>query len=262
MNTNNAEYPNSQYNPTAPESVPQTEDASAVVGTGAFFGLELVFAIPLVGLIVSIILSFAPKNRNLRHYAQAKLIWAVIELAVTALLIFGIHQFLQSVPRLIGEQLGVDEEVVQSFIDENASIPELMEQVENIGEIAGTIGQLSEIEGVDELLGQLGESGDLEELLGQLETGDLEEVLGQIENIENLDEIVEKIENIENLDEIMTQIEDCDNMDEIVAKLEGLENIDEIIADMEGVENIEELAEQIDDPAIIEQIKEAYKQNQ
>lgn len=72
----------------APEPVVQTvyqpvyqapaESPNKVVSTGAFFGLEFLFSIPVIGWLVCIIMTFAPKNKNLRHYAQAKLIWLVI----------------------------------------------------------------------------------------------------------------------------------------------------------------------------------------
>ncbi len=61
-----------------------------VVGTGAFFGLMLLFSIPVIGWIACIIMAFAPKNENIKHYAKAMLIWIIIGivLSVAAYFVF------------------------------------------------------------------------------------------------------------------------------------------------------------------------------
>ena len=43
---------------------PAPDPASKVVGTGAYFGLLLLFAIPIIGQIACLIMAFAPKNKN------------------------------------------------------------------------------------------------------------------------------------------------------------------------------------------------------
>ncbi|MFR5903038.1 MAG: hypothetical protein ACLUIO_26795, partial [Neglectibacter timonensis] len=53
---------------------------SKVVGTGAFFGLIFLFAIPVIGWLACLIMAFASKNKNIKHYARAMLIWIVIGL--------------------------------------------------------------------------------------------------------------------------------------------------------------------------------------
>lgn len=50
----------------------------SVVGTGAFFGLMLLFAIPIIGWIACIVMAFASKNENIKHFACAMLIWLII----------------------------------------------------------------------------------------------------------------------------------------------------------------------------------------
>ena len=60
----------------------------------AYFGYSLLFAIPLVGLILLIILSFSAKNINLKNYARSyfcKLALILIVVGVIILLtIFGV----------------------------------------------------------------------------------------------------------------------------------------------------------------------------
>lgn len=59
-----------------------------VVGTGAFFGLMLLFAIPVVGWIACIVMAFASKNENIKHFARAMLIWLIIAAVLCAAMYF------------------------------------------------------------------------------------------------------------------------------------------------------------------------------
>ena len=75
-------YPAQQtYTPPAPDP------ASKVVGTGAYFGLMLLFAIPIIGQIACLIMAFAPKNKNIKHFARAQLIWMVIAIVLIGILV-------------------------------------------------------------------------------------------------------------------------------------------------------------------------------
>lgn len=59
---------------------------SPVVKTASYFWLMLLFAIPVLGLIVMIIMSFAAKNKNLKHWVRAILIWILIGLILGIIL--------------------------------------------------------------------------------------------------------------------------------------------------------------------------------
>lgn len=52
----------------------------------SYFGLMLLFSIPVVGLIACIVMSFALKNKNTRNFARAALIFIVVCLLVLCLL--------------------------------------------------------------------------------------------------------------------------------------------------------------------------------
>lgn len=41
------------------------------ISTWGYFGYELLFGIPFVGLILLIVFSFAPANINLKHFARS-----------------------------------------------------------------------------------------------------------------------------------------------------------------------------------------------
>ena len=72
-------------------AAPAADPASKVVGTGTYFGLMVLFALPVIGFIACIIMCFAPKNKNLKHFARANLIWAIIGLIIGGLVIGGIY---------------------------------------------------------------------------------------------------------------------------------------------------------------------------
>lgn len=75
-----AQTPYPPYAAAAPASV------SPEVGTGAYFGLMFLFAIPVLGWIVCLICAFAMKNKNIRNFARAQLIWMVIGLILSGIL--------------------------------------------------------------------------------------------------------------------------------------------------------------------------------
>lgn len=57
-----------------------------VVSTGGFFGLMFLFAIPIIGWIVCIILACASKNQNIKHFAKAVIIWFIIAVVLSIVL--------------------------------------------------------------------------------------------------------------------------------------------------------------------------------
>ena len=67
--------------PSAYQS-PAPASESKVVGTGWFFGMMLLFAIPVIGWLVCLITALAAKNENKKHFAKAMLIWLIIGLVL------------------------------------------------------------------------------------------------------------------------------------------------------------------------------------
>ncbi len=130
-----------QEQETYTQTVP--DPASKVVGTGAYFGLMLLFAIPIIGFIACIIMAFAPKNKNIKHFARATLIWMVIALVLAGVLIAVITLMTN---------------VITNYVNQL------------------TDGQFS---GFGDLFGQL---GDLEGLMEQYGSGDLEGLMEQYQN--------------------------------------------------------------------------------
>lgn len=68
---------NQQYAQPQPDYYSQSPEdyaQNAVVTTGAFFGLNLLFSLPAIGWIICLIMAFAPKNKNIKNFARSKLI--------------------------------------------------------------------------------------------------------------------------------------------------------------------------------------------
>lgn len=53
-----------------------------VASTGAFFWLEILYAIPFIGFIACIVFAAASENENIKHHATAKIILVLVGLAL------------------------------------------------------------------------------------------------------------------------------------------------------------------------------------
>ncbi len=122
------------YAPLAPDPT------NKVVGTGTYFGLMILFAIPIVGLIACIIMSFAPKNKNLKNYARAMLIWSIIALVITGLMIAMIslltNSLMDYINRISNEQFKGFNDFFSQFSEFGDAMNEfgnMTEQFENGG---------------------------------------------------------------------------------------------------------------------------------
>lgn len=69
------------------QPAPMAEPENKVISTAAYFWLMLLYALPVVGFISCIIMAFVPRNRNLKNYAKATLIWVIVSLVLAGLLI-------------------------------------------------------------------------------------------------------------------------------------------------------------------------------
>ena len=78
--------------PPAPAPVPVPEapaepvKRSKEISTGGYFWLMLLFAVPVVGFIAMLIFACAVKNKNLRNFARAHIIWIIVLLILAILL--------------------------------------------------------------------------------------------------------------------------------------------------------------------------------
>lgn len=100
------------------ENKVQEESVNDVVGFGTYFGTSVLFAIPVVGWIASIVMSFAPKRRSLKNYSRVMMVWTTLGLILTVALFTVattlINQFLvQPLNQQLGTDFGGIIEIVQ-----------------------------------------------------------------------------------------------------------------------------------------------------
>ena len=63
-----------------------SDPTNKTVSTAAYFWLMLLFAIPVIGWLICLIMAFAPKNKNLKHFARAILIWGLVAAVLIGIL--------------------------------------------------------------------------------------------------------------------------------------------------------------------------------
>ncbi len=68
----------------APAPVPaaEPEKRSKEISTAGYFWLMLLFAVPVVGFIAMLIFACAVKNKNLRNFARAHVVWVIVVLII------------------------------------------------------------------------------------------------------------------------------------------------------------------------------------
>ncbi len=161
--------PPPQYANPAPAEDPKTKPVS----TGTFFGLEFVYKIPVIGWITCLIMAFAPKNKSLKHYARAKLIWLLIGLAFavgTFFLVKFVGGFIVDyIGDFVENNFGEYSEVFEQFGD----IGELLDKVGDLGDLAdqygGIEGIIDQYGGMDQIIDKYGSMKDFISQVGDIE---------------------------------------------------------------------------------------------
>lgn len=117
----------------AAPAAPAPNLANKIVGTGTYFGLMFLFAIPIIGQIACIIMAFTPKNKNLKNYARAMLIWTVIALVIGGILIALFLMFANTFTDFIRESTGGEFSGWGDIFGNLGDLEGLIEQFENGG---------------------------------------------------------------------------------------------------------------------------------
>ena len=121
---------------TAPQTAyapPAPDPTSKVVGTGAYFGLMLLFAIPIIGQIACLIMAFAPKNKNIKHFARAQLIWMVIAIVLIGILVALLSVLTNTLMDFIKESTGGEFSNWGDIFSNLGDLEGLTEQFQNGG---------------------------------------------------------------------------------------------------------------------------------
>ena len=111
--------------------------ADKTVSTGTFFGLMFLFSLPILGWLICLIVAFAAKNQNIKHFARAMLIWLVISLVVGALIGLAINAFINSITPYLEQVMGE-----LSGIGNSGNLGELTELLEQFGSLGDMMGEL------------------------------------------------------------------------------------------------------------------------
>jgi hypothetical protein len=69
-------------------SAPPQSSPYAVISMGGYIGYMFLFAIPMVGWIICIIMAFVSTNQNLRNFARATLVFLIIGLVFSVIMFF------------------------------------------------------------------------------------------------------------------------------------------------------------------------------
>ena len=145
----------------APAAVqpPQAKNPDTV-GTGYFFGMMLVYALPLIGLIICLITAFTGKNQSKRNFAKAFLIWLIIGIILAVIVAVLISVLGGMVTDYIEETIGFDINAVQNLgdisnVNENANLSGL-ENLEDLSELEDMSGleNLEDLQQLQDLLEQ------------------------------------------------------------------------------------------------------------
>lgn len=198
----------------APQPTVGAEKTNKVVGLGAYFGLIVLYAIPVIGFIACIIMAFVPKNKNIKNFARAMLIWLAIGLVVGIISISIVSKVVTSITNAFSryEEMIEQYNEINDMLEQFGNMSETLEQfseggtIEGFGDLEDILGQFENGE-LGDIIGQL-ENGELEDIIGQLENGELEDIIGQLENGE-LEDVLDQFENGE-LENIFGQLENGD----------------------------------------------------
>lgn len=84
---------------------PITDKKEDVVSLWVYFGLLLLFSLPVIGWISCIVFSFAPKSKNIKNFARAVLIIMVISILITILLVSVVGAFVMNFADEFGQDI-------------------------------------------------------------------------------------------------------------------------------------------------------------
>ena len=162
------------------EKPEDTEESRKVVGVGAFLGISLLFGIPVIGFFACAVMSFAPKNKNVKNYSRAMLIWMIIGLIISAgLIALGIW--------LANEILSYIKEITEGPF---AEVGKMFSQFEDIGELLNQFKDMGNMmEGLE----------DMGNIMNELPT----------DGMENIGDILNELptDGMENIEDIMNELQ-------------------------------------------------------
>ena len=106
------------------------------VSMWAYFGLILLFSIPFVGFISSIIFAFVPQSKNIKNFARAYLVIIAISLIFAIIIGCIVGALVANVVSALGEGFF---ENIGSLYEQLQQQADLVSQIQNSGAINGAL---------------------------------------------------------------------------------------------------------------------------
>lgn len=180
-----------EVTPETPTATPANKEENKPVGFWAYFGLILLFSIPVIGFLAALGFIIGPKNKNIKNFAGASLTWIVVQIVSTVLVttlvisaLFGLF-----IP-MINDSLGTE---FQNFSEVVGVATDLAK-----GDYSSVIAHF-----VPSLTGVMGEeyrpfleelsSGKYEDVFRQLKSGQYSTILSDLQS-GSYPELVEKLD--------------------------------------------------------------------
>ena len=105
---------------------------TGVVGTGYYFGMMLLFAVPVIGWILCLVTAFTNKNPSKKNFAKAMIIWLVIGLIISIVLFFVIQWAATMVMEYVNTYAAEMTGGAMGELGDLGELFELMQQMENM----------------------------------------------------------------------------------------------------------------------------------
>ncbi|MBQ8868153.1 MAG: hypothetical protein IJ027_00345 [Oscillospiraceae bacterium] len=194
----------------------EEKNVSGDVGYGTFFGSELLFSLPVIGLISTIVMTAVAKRKSLKNYALAKMTWILTKAALSIISVCLILVIVgNSVVATINSSLGT-----------------------NFGNIFGLVRTVINVSNgrYSSLISQLGSvvPEELRSFIEELGSGEYDELLEMFDNKEYA-ALVEELKS-EKYPQLVNKL-DSDTFNMVVDELEKAAN-GEILPWMEELDNI------------------------
>ena len=173
-------YQQPVYQPVQQITAAVLDETNQVVKTGKYFGLIFLYGIPVIGLLVCIYMSIFPKNKNVKNFSRAMLIWAILGLILCILIWMGLKALADVLVQMLNELGGGQLDEIKNLFGQLGELKDVFGQLGNLD--LGTLESMGELGNVDlEALQGLGDL-DLDALegLGDLDLGALEDILNML----------------------------------------------------------------------------------
>ena len=194
----------------------EEKNVSKDVGYGTFFGSELLFSLPVIGFISTIVMAAVSKRKSLKNYALAKMTWILTKTVLSIASVFLIlvivgNYFVAMINNSLGTNFNDVFSLVGTVIDvHNGKYSSVIVHLGNMvpEELKAFVEELG-IGEYDELL-EMFDNKDYAALVKELKSGKYPELVNKLDS-DTFNMIIEELEKAAN-GEILPWMEELDNI--------------------------------------------------